>query len=70
MKEADRLRTYDRWLVSFMNTNDMAAAGFYFTDREDVVRCAFCGVDVGRFDHGHDPLRDHKRWSPSCGFIK
>lgn len=69
-KEADRLRTYEKWPVSFMDKNDMSAAGFYFTDREDVVRCAFCGVEVGRWEQGDDPLRDHQRWSPSCGFIK
>jgi hypothetical protein len=38
-KEADRLRTYDRWPVSFVNKNDMAAAGFYFMGSEDTVRC-------------------------------
>jgi hypothetical protein len=43
-KEADRLRTYDRWPVSFMNKNDMAAAGLYFMGSEDMVRCPFCGV--------------------------
>ena len=53
-----------------MDKNDMSAAGFYFTDREDVVRCAFCGVEVGRWEQGDDPFRDHQRWSPSCGFIK
>ena len=36
----------------------------------DVVRCAFCGVKVGRWEQRGDPFRDHRRWSPSCGFIK
>jgi hypothetical protein len=38
MKEADRLKTNDSWPLSFMNKNDMAAAGFYFTGIGDMVR--------------------------------
>jgi hypothetical protein len=68
-KEADRLRTYDTWSVSFMNKNDLAAAGFYFTGREDVVRCTFCGVQVGRREPGDDPFKDHKRLGRCCEFI-
>jgi hypothetical protein len=68
--EADRRRTYERWPVSFMDKDHMSAAGFYFTNRGDVVCCAFCGVEVGRWEEGDDAFRDHQRWSPSCGFIK
>jgi len=68
--EADRRKTYEGWPVSFMDKNQLSAAGFYFTNRGDVVRCAFCGVEVGRWEEGDDALRDHQRWSPSCGFIQ
>jgi hypothetical protein len=68
--EADRRKTYERWPVSFMDTNHLSAAGFYYTNQGDVVRCAFCGVEVGRWEEGDDAFRDHQRWSPSCGFIK
>jgi hypothetical protein len=69
-KEADRLRTSDSFPVSFVNKNDMAAAGFYFIGSEDMVRCPFCGVQFGRWDHGDDPIWEHKHWSQSCGFVK
>jgi hypothetical protein len=68
-KEADRLRTYDRWPVSFVNTNELAAAGFSFIGSEDMVRCPFCGMQVGRWEPGDDPFREHKCWSQSCGFV-
>lgn len=68
--EADRRRTFEDWPVAFMDTNRLSAAGFYFTNRNDVVRCAFCGVEVGRWEEGDDAFRDHQRWSPSCGFLK
>ena len=34
-----------------------------------MVRCAFCGVEVGQWE-GDDAFKDHQRWSPSCAFVK
>jgi hypothetical protein len=67
--EADRRKTYKEWHVPFMDKNHLAAAGFYFTNSGDVVRCAFCGVEVGYWKKGDNAIADHQRWSPSCGFI-
>ena len=53
-----------------MDVNQLVAAGFFFTNRGDVVRCAFCGVEVGHWVEGDDAFKDHKRWSPSCEFVK
>jgi len=53
-----------------MDKNHLAAAGFYYTKWSDVVRCAFCGVELGYWEEGDDPFKDHQRCSPSCGFIK
>jgi len=47
----------------------MAAAGFYYLRRDDIVRCAFCGVEVGNWVVGDDPKEDHKKWAPRCAFI-
>lgn len=68
--ERERLKSFENWPVSFLSPRDMAAAGFYFLKREDVVRCAFCGVEVGCWVEGDDPMQDHERWSPSCKFVK
>ena len=53
-----------------MDVNQLAAAGLSFTNRCDVVRCAFCGVEVGDQVKGDDAFKDHQRWSPSCEFLK
>jgi hypothetical protein len=53
-----------------MDINQLAAAGFLFTNTGDVVRCAFCGVEVGQWEEGNDVFKDHLRWSPSCAFFK
>jgi hypothetical protein len=36
-----------------------AAGGFYFTNQSDIVRCAFCGVEVGCWEKGQDALKEH-----------
>jgi len=68
--EADRRKTYKDWHVSFMDKNHLAAAGFYYTNWSDIVCCAFCGVEVWQWEKGDNAIADHRRWSPSCGFIK
>jgi hypothetical protein len=52
--EVDRRKTFKYWRVPFMDVNQLAAAGFFFTNRGDVVRCAFCGVEVGHWVEGND----------------
>lgn len=68
--ERERLKSFEDWPVSFLSSDAMAAAGFYYLKREDVVRCAFCGVEVGCWVEGDDPMQDHERWSPSCRFVR
>ena len=53
-----------------MDANQLAAAGFYFTDQSDIVRCVFCGVEIGYWTDGYDALKELQEWSPSCGFMK
>ena len=53
-----------------LNANQLVAAGFYFTNLSDVVRCFFCGVQVCHWSEGDDALKEHQCWSPCCGFVK
>lgn len=68
--ERERLKSFEGWPISFLSASTMAAAGFYYLKREDIVRCAFCGVEVGCWVEGDDPMQDHERWSPSCKFVR
>ena len=68
--EVHRRKSYETWRKLFMDVNQMAAAGFYFTNKSDIVRCAFCGVVVGYWEKGEDALKEHQRWSPFCEFAK
>jgi hypothetical protein len=53
-----------------MDKNRLVAAGFYYKGRGDKVRCAFCGVEVGWWQEGDSQFDNHKRFSPSCEFVK
>lgn len=67
--EMERLKTFEKWPVSFINPSDMVAAGFYYTNVGDRVRCAFCGVEIGQWIPSDIPLYEHKKFSPTCNFI-
>ena len=40
--EAERLKTFETWPISFIRPADLANAGFVYTGRGDCVRCVFC----------------------------
>ena len=67
--EAQRLRTFDRWPVAFIDKHQLALLGFYYFGPCDLVKCYFCGIEVGMWEEGDDVLADHVRWSPLCPFI-
>jgi baculoviral IAP repeat-containing protein 7/8 len=68
--EANRLRTFDNWDVSFIDKHTLALLGFYYYGPSDMVKCFFCAVEIGMWEDGDDVLTDHMRWSPSCNLIR
>ena len=42
--EAVPLQTYNNWPVEFLDKNELAAAGFHFTNFKDVVLCILLRV--------------------------
>jgi hypothetical protein len=48
-----------------MEPNQMAAAGFYFTNKRDVLCCAFCAVEIGQWEKEDNFFRENQRWSRS-----
>lgn len=53
-----------------VSPHQLASAGFYYIGNGDEVRCAFCKVEIMRWQHGDDPLSDHRRWAPQCKFVQ
>ena len=48
--EAVRLQSFHNWPVEFIDKNNLAAAGFYFTGVKDIVCCAFCEVQLKEWE--------------------
>jgi len=63
--EADRRLTFEKWLVAFIDMNNLAEAGSYYTDHSDVVCCAFCVAQIGLSQERDDAFKEHQRWIPN-----
>jgi len=61
-----RLSTFEKWPLSFLSKNTLAENGFYYKGEEDHVICIFCGVEIGFWEEGDDPVSEHKKYSPNC----
>ena len=48
--------------------SDLAKAGFYCVRNEDIVACFQCGVRIGDWENGDDPLKEHNKLSPRCTY--
>ncbi|KAK4883074.1 hypothetical protein RN001_006393 [Aquatica leii] len=68
-READRLNSYKNWPCKFMEPSSLAKAGFYYVNKDDIVRCAFCSIEIGQWRHGDDAMQDHTKWSERCPFV-
>lgn len=65
-----RLKTFDKWPLTFLSPEQLARNGFYYLGRGDEVRCAYCKVEIMRWEEGDDPAKDHQRWAPQCPFLR
>jgi hypothetical protein len=67
--EAIRRQTFHNSPVHFIDKTTSQPTGFY-SDWKDVVCCAFCEVQLSQWKQEDGPFKGHKRWSPTCGYIK
>lgn len=68
--EENRLKTFENWNVAYIDKYLLALLGFYYYGPGDMVKCYFCGVEIGMWEEGDDILTDHMRWSPNCNLIR
>lgn len=72
-EEKHRLNTFgDQSFVASLNNACLARAGFYMSQREKIVKCFACNVELKASDiHPRiDVLSFHKEKNPACPFIK
>ncbi|KAK3585126.1 hypothetical protein CHS0354_034257 [Potamilus streckersoni] len=62
-----RLSTFGRFpLISGVNVQTIAAAGFFYTGHGDVVRCYACDGGLKNWVPRDDPWEEHYKWFPDC----
>lgn len=68
--ESARLDSFKNWPVTYINPEQLATAGFYYTGHRDLVKCFDCRVKVGEWVTGDDPVFEHRKFSPTCDHAK
>jgi hypothetical protein len=70
-REDVRLMTFNgRWTKDFIDTRELAKAGFFFVGHGDQVQCAFCAGVVGHWEEGDVPMEEHRRHFEICPFVR
>lgn len=49
-----------------MSPQSLAKAGFFYLNRSDHVRCAWCHGEIGKWEVGDNPFTEHLRFFPHC----
>ncbi|XP_071089205.1 baculoviral IAP repeat-containing protein 2-like [Haliotis cracherodii] len=66
-----RLASFEAWPTQMNQTaEEMAHAGFVYTQGADGVYCFQCGVRLRRWASNDDPWVEHHKWSPHCDYLK
>ncbi|XP_046545354.1 baculoviral IAP repeat-containing protein 2-like [Haliotis rubra] len=68
---AARLDSFTSWPTAYVpqSPESLVAAGFYYIGSADRVTCFQCGITLRDWDVGHDPMTEHREYSPNCEFI-
>ncbi|XP_027520339.1 baculoviral IAP repeat-containing protein 5 [Corapipo altera] len=72
---SSRVATFRNWPFTegcACTPERMAAAGFVHCPSEnspDVAQCFFCLKELEGWEPDDDPLEEHKKHSPGCGFL-
>jgi baculoviral IAP repeat-containing protein 7/8 len=66
----NRLRTFGKWKYCYISKQKLSNSGFYYTNIDDETACAFCKVQISRWESGDIPDIEHKKWAGQCPFIQ
>ncbi|KAK3098726.1 hypothetical protein FSP39_022408 [Pinctada imbricata] len=67
-----RLKTYEKYWPKSMKQRprDLAAAGFFYLEKGDAVRCFQCAGLLRNWEPNDIPWEEHKRFFPRCTFLQ
>ncbi|XP_037953728.1 uncharacterized protein LOC119683913 [Teleopsis dalmanni] len=64
--EANRLATFTNWPNPNISPESLAKAGFFYLNRSDEVKCAWCKGVIARWEKQDNAFQEHKRFFPNC----
>lgn len=67
--EENRLKSFDKWSVTFIQKENLAQLGFYWVGIGDIVKCVFCSVEIGLWEETDSVLGEHVKFSRYCDLI-
>lgn len=67
--EKFRLESFYGWPVPYIQPQDLAANGFYYTNKADIVKCNFCNVAMYNWEAMDNVEEEHRRLRPTCPFV-
>ena len=71
LSELYHINTFASWPKNFaISKASLVAAGFCYLLKDDLVKCAYCSLELEDWKERDDPMNDHERWSPRCPFVE
>ncbi|CAF3714767.1 unnamed protein product [Rotaria sp. Silwood1] len=66
-----RLQSFTTWShESSPLVDELVRAGFFYTGTENIVTCFYCNGSLQNWNANDNPLIEHVRWFPYCGYAK
>lgn len=66
--EIVRCDSFKNWTIPYIKSEKLAAAGFYFTGRNETIKCFSCHLEISKWPNGISAVENHKIFSPKCRF--
>ncbi|MCG8625419.1 MAG: hypothetical protein MJE68_25905 [Proteobacteria bacterium] len=68
---SDRIKTFKKWPKQIeQHPQELAQAGFYYTEKGDQVKCFYCGLLLHRWEKEDNVVSEHKRHCFTCKFVR
>lgn len=69
--ETTRLRTFEEWPIALKQKPiQLSDAGFFYSQRGDLVTCFSCGGNLRNWEIQDDPWEQHALWFKTCNYVK
>lgn len=67
-----RMKSFDTWPIGIkQKSEDLVAAGFFYSGQSDLTVCFSCGLSVGKWEADDNPWVEHKKLlEKECNYLK